>query len=196
MIEIRKETIFQKLKTEILPLTQDQFTDYIHEIILRSTEGSDQSVAIRILSECFNDEIEIQQLINKSFCNTWYNQAVETYKKLSKDKQDIFKQSIHKKFESKEMEVKEPGYDKDAFILVEKQISINEIKIPNKFKEALPSGYKIAKIYDYHKKHGKFPAKVVLDSNNSLLSGYPVLLVCKMIDISDILCYNMLRKSL
>lgn len=94
------------------------------------------------------------------------------------------------------MEAKEPGYDKDAYILVEKQIRIDEIKIPNKFKEALPSGYKIAKIYDYHKKHGKFPTKVVLDSNNSLLSGYPVLLVCKMIDISDILCYNMLRKSL
>ena len=67
MIEVRKETIFQKLKTEILPLSQDQFTDFIHEIILRSTEGSDQSVAIRILSECFDDEIEIQQLINKSF---------------------------------------------------------------------------------------------------------------------------------
>lgn len=196
MIEVRKETIFQKLKTEILPLTQDQFTDFIHEIILRTTEGSDQSVTIRILSDCFDDEVEIQQLIDRSFCSTWYNQAVETYKKLTKNKQSTFKQSIYKKFESKEMEVKEPGYDKDAFILVENQIIIDEIKIPNKFKEALPSGYKIAKIYDYHKKHGKFPAKVVLDSNNSLLSGYPVLLVCKMIDISSILCYNAVRKSL
>ena len=196
MIEVRKETMFQKLKTEILPLKQDQFTDIIHEIMLRSSEGHDQSIAINTLSACFNGDQLIKNLVADGFSDNWYEKTIMVYSQLVANRQSEFRKSIHKKFKSKEMEVKEPGYDKDSYILVEKRINIDEIKIPNKFKEALPSGYKISKVYDYHKKHGKFPIKVVMDSNNSLLSGYPVLLVCKMIDISEILCYNMLRKPL
>jgi len=196
MIEVRKETIFQKLKTEILPLTQDQFTDYIHEIILRTTDGSNQSIAIRILSDCFDDDIEIQKLINDSFCSTWYAQAVETYKKLAANKQTAFKKSINKKFEPRNEVMKDMDFDKTEYELIEAQVNIKDIIIPERFKETPPSGYKIRKIYDHYKKFGVFPAKIILDSNNTLLSGYPVLLVCKMIDISDVLCYTMIRKSL
>ena len=190
------DTIFQKLKTEILPLSQEQFTDFVHEIILRMSEGKDQSIAIRILSDCFDDKIEIQQLTNNGFCSTWHDQAVETYKKLSKDKQTAFKKSINKKFEPRNEMMKDMEIDKTLYDLIEAQVDIKDIIIPERFKETPPSGYKIRKIYDHYKKFGAFPAKVILDETNSLISGYPVILVCKMVDKTDLLCYNMVRKSL
>ena len=196
MIEVRKETIFQKLKTEILPLNQKQFADFIHEIILRTTEGSDQSIAIRILSDCFNDNGEIEQLIHDGFCDDWNNNTVAIYKRLAENKQETFSKSINKKFEPRNEFMKDMEFDKTAYDLVENRINIKDIRIPDKFKETPPSGYKIRKIYDHYKKYNEFPAKIILSSNNKLLSGYPVLLVCKMIDISDVLCYNMTRKSL
>ncbi len=190
------DTIFQKLKTEILPLSQEQFIDFVHEIILRMSEGKDQSIAIRILSDCFNDKIEIQQLINNGFCSTWHSQAVEIYKELSKDKQAAFKKSINKKFEPRNEMMKDMEIDKTLYDLIEAQVDIKDIIIPERFKETPPSGYKIRKIYDHYKKFGAFPAKVILDETNSLISGYPVILVCKMVDKTDLLCYNMVRKSL
>ncbi len=196
MIEVRRDTIFNKLKTEILPLSQDQFTDFVHEIILRMSEGKDQTIAIRILSNCFNDNIEVQRLIDQGFDAEWHSQAVETYKKLSKDKQDTFKKSINKKFEPRNEVMKDMEIDKSLYDLIEAQVDIKDIIIPERFKETPPSGYKIRKIYDHYKKFGVFPAKVILDETNSLISGYPVILVCKMVDKTDLLCYNMVRKSL
>lgn len=196
MIEVRRDTIFNKLKTEILPLSQDQFTDFVHEIILRMSEGKDQTIAIRILSNCFNDNIEVQRLIDQGFDAEWHSQAVETYKKLSKDKQDTFKKSINKKFEPRNEVMKDMEIDKSLYDLIEAKVDIKDIIIPERFKETPPSGYKIRKIYDHYKKFGVFPAKVILDETNSLISGYPVILVCKMVDKTDLLCYNMVRKSL
>lgn len=196
MIEVRRDTIFQKLKTEILPLSQEQFTDFVHEIILRMSEGKDQSIAIRILSDCFSDNIEIQRLINQGFDAEWHSQATETYKKLSKDKQAAFKKSINKKFEPRNEMMKDMEIDKTLYDLIENQVDIKDIIVPERFKETPPSGYKIRKIYDHYKKFGIFPAKVILDETNSLISGYPVILVCKMVDKTDLLCYNMVRKSL
>ena len=196
MIEVRKETIFQKLKTEIIPLPKDRFFDYIYEIMMRIDEGDDSTIPICILSECFKDDHLIDNLVNDGFCEGWHEKTIEVYNQLVTKRQKEFKKSINKKFESRNEVMKDMDFDKTEYELIEAQVNIKDIIIPERFKETPPSGYKIRKIYDHYKKFGIFPAKVILDETNSLISGYPVILVCKMVDKTDLLCYNMVRKSL
>lgn len=190
MVEVKKETIFQKLKTEIIPIKVNEFIDISHEIMLRKAEGHDVSTSINALSSCFRDDYMIEELVENGFVDNWQEKASEIYKKLVKSKQEDFRKSIYKKFESKEMEFKDPKPEDERHDFVKNKVNIKDIVIPTRYKDVLPSGYKIEKVYSYYKKHNDFPTYIVLDSNNVLLSGYPVYLICKMIDMDQILCYN------
>lgn len=62
-----------------------------------------------------------------------------------------------------------------------KDIPLDQIVIPDMFKETIPSPTKIAQRVNEWKKHKKFVTKIKVDGNNTLLDGYSAYLVAKML---------------
>lgn len=194
MVEVKKETIFNKLKTEIISLKKDQFVDFIHEIMAEIENGKDMTTSISLLTTCFKDDCLIENLINQGFCDDWQEKTADVYKQLVSVRQIEFMKSINKKFETKILEYKEPMIDKDKYEFVEKKLLIDEIIVPNKFKDALPAPRKLFEIYKYYRDYESFPTKIVVNCNNVLQSGYTVYLLCRLLDKKDIVCYNTVNK--
>jgi hypothetical protein len=184
---IKNETIFQKLKTEIIPMKKDDFVSTIENLVRGE---ADAGTVVDLLAECFqDDESIIRTLINKGDSPNLQGDAAEAHKLLVADMQSKFQASINKKFTKKYMEERSPEYKKDDRVLVPKSIKISDIKIMPEYKNLLPSGYKIGKVWEYYKKNDAFPIQIVLDKNGYLIEGYAKYLICKALDITDVLCY-------
>lgn len=82
MVEVKKETIFNKLKTEIISLKKDQFVDFIHEIMAEIENGKDMTTSISLLTTCFKDDCLIENLINQGFCDDLQEKTADVYKQL------------------------------------------------------------------------------------------------------------------
>lgn len=65
-------------------------------------------------------------------------------------------------------------------------IDINDIIVPESFKESRPCIDKIQTRLDYYNKHGKFDKYITIDKNNTLQDGYITYLICKMLNLNTI----------
>lgn len=188
-ISDENETIFQKLKTEILPMDDSFFVKVISEI---QSDRTDKEMVIEILETCFRDkEKTISTFVEKWGDADYYENASDLYKLLKDNMQSNFLKSINKKFVKSDYQRKEPDPKRENIIMTSKVIPLSEVKISRKLKESLPSGYKIGKTFDYYKKNNSFHNDIILDQNGYLVYGYSKYLICKMLEISDVLCYNM-----
>lgn len=185
---VKNETIFQKLKTEIIPLSQNKFMWTIES--LADGEANAETVEY-LLSECFyDDEGIIENLLDKDDKSNLTSDADEVYKLLVTDMQSKFKKSIDKKFTKKYMDEVPVGHKNENRIFTTKTMKISDIKIKPEYKDLLPSGYKMGKVWEYYKKNSDFPTQIVIDKDDYLLEGYSKYLICKALEISDVLCYT------
>lgn len=65
-------------------------------------------------------------------------------------------------------------------------ISLDDIKVPQRFEKKLPSADKIAARVKVYRKLGCFDRELIIDEDNNLIDGYTVYLVCKMLGIEKI----------
>lgn len=185
---MRIETVYAKLKTEVIPISEDNFKEAIEDIIHYQ---ADEDTVSRLLEVTFKDDTEsIKSLIGQGFTPNWDENASAIYKSLIGKLQAGFSARIEKKFTPKST-----GFiGKNDPINVEnmegKLVSVSDIKIRETFKESLPNGYKIGKTFDFYNRTGEFPKAVTLDEDGYLVSGFTNYLIAKMIDIPELLCYH------
>lgn len=184
---IKHETIFQKLKTEIIPMKKDDFISVIESLV--NGEADIETVEY-LLVQCFQDsENVIRTLVNKGDTPNLSADAAEIYKLLVSDMQSKFQASINKKFAKKLLDERPADHKFENKIMTSKNMKISDIKIMPEYKDLLPSGYKIGKVWEYYKINNTFPVQIVLDQNGYLVDGYSKYLICKALDMTDVLCY-------
>lgn len=65
-------------------------------------------------------------------------------------------------------------------------MTLDEIKIPKRFKTTPPRAEKILARYKHHNATRCFDREIVVDENNNLVDGYSVYMAAKMLDLKQI----------
>ena len=186
---MKTETVYAKLKTEIIPIPEDDFIRAIADI---KHYQADEDTVISLLESAFKDEDEsIKSLIDQEFIPNWGETASATYKSLIGKLQAGFSTRIEKKFAPKSLDFVGKNEPMETESLEGSLIRLADIKIKDEYKENLPNGYKIGKTFDFYNRTGEFPKAIVLDESGYLVSGYTNYLIAKMLDIKELLCYNL-----
>lgn len=185
---MRTETVYAKLKTEVIPISENEFLEIIDTI--RHYRESRNTV-IRLLEAIFNDqEGQIVALLDPGDAANCEKNASTIYTSLIEKIQVGFSERIAKKFAPKITELigqNEPINIEDS---IGKMVAIADIKIRDEYRDNMPNGYKVGKTLDYYRRADEFPKQTTLDGDGYLVSGYANYLVAKMIDLDSLLCYN------
>lgn len=66
------------------------------------------------------------------------------------------------------------------------KLKIEDIKIPENYEKQLPNADKLKARIEHFKKCGTFDREILVDENNTLLDGYTVYLISKMLGIEKV----------